>query len=72
MTPTPFDDTERRLKAGIVSHRLLASAALVDPDLTLGLPLGATSGLDALTHAMESCRGQGHPHTDLYPWRRRA
>ena len=64
-----FDDTERRLKAGIVSHRLLASAALVDPDLTLGLPPGVTaaSGLDALTHAMESYVAvKATPHTDLY------
>ena len=36
-----FDDTERRLKAGIVSHRLLAAVAIVDPDLTLGLPPGS-------------------------------
>jgi alcohol dehydrogenase len=64
-----FDDTERRLKAGIVSHRLLASAALVDPDLTLGLPpaVTAASGLDALTHAMESYVAvKATPHTDLY------
>jgi len=64
-----FDDTERRLKAGIVSHRLLAAVAIVDPDLTLGLPPGVTaaSGLDALTHAMESYVAvKATPHTDLY------
>src|SRR5919197_844240 len=32
-----FDDTERRLKAGIVSPYLFASAAVVDPDLTPGV-----------------------------------
>jgi alcohol dehydrogenase len=64
-----FDDTERRLKAGIVSHRLLAAVAIIDPDLTLGLPPGVTaaSGLDALTHAMESYVAvKATPHTDLY------
>jgi alcohol dehydrogenase len=64
-----FDDPERRLKAGIVSHRLLADVAVVDPDLTLGLPPGVTaaSGLDALTHAMESYVAvKATPHTDLY------
>jgi alcohol dehydrogenase len=64
-----FDDAERRLKAGIVSHRLLAAVAIVDPDLTLGLPPGVTaaSGLDALTHAMESYVAvKATPHTDLY------
>ncbi len=64
-----FDDAERRLKAGIVSHRLMASVAIVDPDLTLSLPPGVTaaSGLDALTHAMESYVAvKATPHTDLY------
>jgi alcohol dehydrogenase len=64
-----FDDAERRLKAGIVSHRLLAQVAIVDPELTLGLPPGVTaaSGLDALTHAMESYVAvKATPHTDLY------
>jgi alcohol dehydrogenase len=64
-----FDDTERRLKAGIVSTHLFASAAIVDPDLTLGVPpaVTAASGLDALTHAIESYVAvKATPHTDLY------
>lgn len=64
-----FDDAERRLKAGVVSHRLLAAVAIVDPDLTLSVPPGVTaaSGLDALTHAMESYVAvKATPHTDLY------
>jgi alcohol dehydrogenase class IV len=64
-----FDDTERRLKAGIVSHHLLTAVAIVDPDLTLGVPpaVTAAAGLDALTHAMESYVAlKATPHTDLY------
>src|SRR6266542_2693464 len=64
-----FDDTERRLKAGIVSPYLFASAAVVDPDLTLGVPpaVTAAAGLDALTHAIESYIAvKATPHTDLY------
>jgi alcohol dehydrogenase len=64
-----FDDTDRRLKAGVVSHRLFASVAVVDPDLTLGVPpaVTAAAGLDALTHAIESYIAvKATPHTDLY------
>jgi alcohol dehydrogenase len=64
-----FDDTERTLKAGIVSHRLFAQAAIVDPDLTLGAPpaVTAAAGMDALTHAIESYVAiKATPHTDLY------
>jgi alcohol dehydrogenase len=64
-----FDDTERGLKAGIVSHRLFAQVAIVDPDLTLGVPADVTaaSGIDALTHAIESYVAvRATPHTDLY------
>lgn len=64
-----FDDTDRRLKAGVVTHRLLAQVAIVDPELTLGLPPGVTAaaGIDALTHAIESYVAvKATPHTDLY------
>ena len=64
-----FDDTERRLKAGVVSHRLFAHVALVDPDLTVGAPshVTAAAGIDALTHAIESYVAiKATPHTDLY------
>ena len=64
-----FDDTDRRLKAGIVSHRLFARVAIVDPDLTIGAPatVTAAAGLDALTHAIESYVAiKATPHTDLY------
>ena len=64
-----FDDPGRKLKAGIVSLKLLAETAIVDPDLTVGVPpaVTAAAGLDALTHAMESYVAvKATPHTDLY------
>lgn len=44
------------IKTGIVSSHLLADTAVVDPALTLTMPPGLTAatGLDALTHAVES------------------
>jgi phosphonate metabolism-associated iron-containing alcohol dehydrogenase len=49
-------DTERMLKYSLASETLYPEAALVDPDLTLGLPRAITisTGLDALSHALES------------------
>ncbi len=46
----------KRIKKSIRSPYLLPRLALVDPELTLFLPpaVTAASGLDALTHAMES------------------
>ncbi len=43
-------------KKGIVSRYLLADTALLDPELTLGLPASVTAatGMDALTHAIEA------------------
>jgi alcohol dehydrogenase class IV len=58
---------EHRVKASLRSPLLLARLAVVDPELTLGLPptLTATTGLDALTQLLEpfvSCRA--NPLTD--------
>jgi alcohol dehydrogenase class IV len=52
---------EHRVKVSLRSPHLLARNALVDPELTLGLPraLTATTGMDALTQLVEpfvSCR----------------
>ena len=51
-----FDDPEKGLKMGMVSHYLLAQLALVDPTLTYGCPpkITAAAGIDALGHAIES------------------
>ena len=44
------------MKGGIVSHRLMATSAIIDPELTLTLPpdLTASTGMDALAHAVEA------------------
>ncbi|MEN6479779.1 MAG: iron-containing alcohol dehydrogenase [Anaerolineales bacterium] len=51
-----FIDPESRAKKGVNTNLLLARVAILDPELTLGLPpnLTAATGLDALTHAIES------------------
>lgn len=51
-----FIDPESHTKKGINSNLLLARVAILDPELTLGLPpnLTAATGMDALTHAIES------------------
>jgi alcohol dehydrogenase len=50
-----FTDDERKLKVAIGGVLIYPSVALCDPDLTLGLPaaLTASTGLDALAHAIE-------------------
>ena len=48
-------DTERSFKMSVGSPLCAATVALVDPELTVGLPASATAytGVDALTHAVE-------------------
>jgi len=55
-----LSDHRNRIKKGIVSRHLLATVALLDPELTLGLPpsITAATGLDALMHAVESFTGR--------------
>ena len=62
-------DTEAKLKKGIVSPFILPRAAVVDPELTLSMPSRVTSftGMDALTHAIESYTSMNAtPLTDMY------
>ncbi|WP_439234276.1 iron-containing alcohol dehydrogenase [Lonepinella koalarum] len=48
-------DTERELKIGVVDEKLVASAVILDAELTLSLPkhITANTGIDALCHAIE-------------------
>jgi alcohol dehydrogenase len=55
-------------KKGVLSPNMFARTAILDPELSLGLParLTVATGLDAFTHALEAYVGQrANPHTDL-------
>jgi alcohol dehydrogenase len=54
-----LSDTKNQVKKGIVSEHMFARTVILDPELTLGLPprLTATTGVDALVHAIESFTG---------------
>jgi len=62
-------DTERHVKMAFASFNLVPDVAVLDPRMTLGLPqrLTGSTGMDALTHAVEavSCR-QANPLSDAY------
>lgn len=49
-------DTEQVFKFTVVSRRMMPRFAVLDPELTVGKPPGLTAatGMDALTHAIES------------------
>lgn len=51
-----LSDEEEKLKKGIVSSHLIPTVAVLDPELTLGLPpeVTAATGMDALVHAIEA------------------
>lgn len=50
------NDTENNIKVGISDNHLRPAVALLDPELTIGLPpyITACSGIDALSHAIEA------------------
>jgi alcohol dehydrogenase class IV len=54
-----LSDTKNNVKKGVVSEHMYARVALLDPELTVGLPqhVTATTGMDAFVHAMESYTG---------------
>ncbi len=51
-----LSDHHEKLKKGVVSAHLFPDCALLDPELTVGLPpaVTAATGMDALIHAMEA------------------
>ncbi len=51
-----LSDEQEKLKKGVVSSYLIPSLAILDPELTLGLPpsVTAATGMDALIHAIEA------------------
>lgn len=58
-----------KTKKGIVSRFLMADVAMLDPELTLGLPgaITAATGMDALTHAIEAYVSRfAQPLTDYF------
>jgi alcohol dehydrogenase len=62
-------DHQDQLKKAIVSPYILPRAAVIDPELTLSMPPVVTSftGMDALTHAIESYTSMNAtPLTDMY------
>lgn len=64
-----FTDKKEKLKKGVVSKYLMPDVAIVDPDLTLTMPprVTAETGMDALTHAIESYTSpRATVQTDLY------
>ncbi len=50
-----FSDVETGVKVAVVSHDFLPDIAILDPELSVDLPLPITltSGLDAISHAIE-------------------
>jgi alcohol dehydrogenase class IV len=56
VTPISIVTTGAHEKKGVVSPVLLPDVALLDPELTLGLPPAATAatGIDAMVHAIEA------------------
>ena len=64
-----FTDHAEKLKKGIVSPYILPRVAIVDPALTLTTPqrVTAATGMDALTHAVESYTSRkATPQSEIY------
>lgn len=67
VTPIAIVTTGETTKMGVVSPLLLPDLALLDADLTLGLPptVTAATGIDAMVHAIEAFVSTGNgPLTD--------
>jgi alcohol dehydrogenase len=60
---------EEDLKVGIVNSKLVPDCVILDPILTIGLPpaITATTGMDALTHAIECYTSKkANPFSDTF------
>ncbi len=55
-------DTDRNVKVVVFSPFLMPTAAVLDPELHVGMPpwLTAATGMDALTHNVEALCSKGH------------
>tara|TARA_R110000823_G_scaffold139607_2_gene269454 strand:- start:4677 stop:5843 length:1167 start_codon:yes stop_codon:yes gene_type:complete len=69
VTPVAVITTGATTKAGVSSPVLLPDVAVLDPDLTLGLPPAVTAmtGVDAMVHAIEAytSRHKKNPLSDM-------
>ncbi len=64
-----LSDEKNKLKKGIVSSHLFPDLAILDPELTVGLPphVTAATGMDALIHAVEAYTSvNATPMTDMF------
>ena len=68
VTPIAIVTTPTAEKKGVVSSRLLPDWAVLDPELTVGLPahVTAATGIDAMVHAIEAytSRHKANPISD--------
>ena len=69
VTPIAIITTGETTKQGVVAPQLLPDLALLDADLTLGLPahVTAATGIDAMVHAIEAytSKVRKNPYSDM-------
>lgn len=69
VTPISVITTGATTKGAVVAPQLLPDVALLDPELTIGLPpqVTAATGMDAMVHAVESFTSAIHknPYSDM-------
>ena len=69
VTPIAIVTTGASTKMGVVSGRLMPDVALLDAELTLGLPpaVTASTGIDAMVHAIEAFTSvhKKNPYSDM-------
>ncbi|HKQ81628.1 MAG TPA: iron-containing alcohol dehydrogenase [Steroidobacteraceae bacterium] len=69
VTAVAIVTTGQTTKAGVVSNELMPDLALLDAELTLGLPpaVTANTGVDAMVHAIEAytSKNRKNPYSDM-------